>query len=402
MCGVDSLNSQQKCPLNICCSYLGYCGTTDIYCTPAKPLPCQPGFGNCQVVPTPSCPYGQATTKGRRVAYWHNVRDRECDQVWPSQIDTTDLTHLIFAFVSIDPVSFQVIPADPNDVPLFSQFAALKSTVMQTWIAVGGGGFSDPGPTQFTWSDMASCPANRAVFISSLCAFMEKYGFQGVDLDWEFPTVASRGGRPEDTANLLLLLKELRAEFGPRYGISAALPTDVNSLAGFNPGALQQYVTFFNYMAYDIHGPWEVPYLGAFARPQASITEIDKLMSLLWFDSVDPAKINLGVPYYGRGVTLTNTSCTSVGCPWSDVSRAGKCSGSPGILTLKEIEDLIKDRNLVPKVIPDSYQKQITFDGDQWIAYDDKDTIKEKMQWSEDHCLGGTVVWSIDFIAGNG
>ena len=26
MCGIDSLNGKQKCPLNICCSYFGYCG----------------------------------------------------------------------------------------------------------------------------------------------------------------------------------------------------------------------------------------------------------------------------------------------------------------------------------------------------------------------------------------
>jgi GH18 family chitinase len=152
-----------------------------------------------------------------------NVRDRTCHQVYPSQIDTTNITHLDFAFLSIDPNSFQVTPGDPGDIQLYSQFTALKTTTMQTWIAVGGGSFSDPGPTFTTWSDMCSNQQNRATFISSLVDFMNKYGFQGVDLDWETPTIAARGGRPADFQNLVLLLQEMRAKFRHEFGISIAL-----------------------------------------------------------------------------------------------------------------------------------------------------------------------------------
>ncbi|KAF4624626.1 hypothetical protein G7Y89_g13544 [Cudoniella acicularis] len=330
-----------------------------------------------------------------------NVRDRACDQIYPSQIDTTGLTHLNFAFLFIDPVSFRVVPVDPGDTSLYSQFTALKSTVMQTWISVGGSALSDLGPTQFTWSDMASTAANRAAFITSLCTFLEQYGFQGVDLDWETPTVSSRGGRPADLNNLVLLLKDMRTEFGTRYGISIALPPDYYDLSGFDAKALQPYLDFFNFMAYDIHGPWETPYLGAFVRPQASIVDIGTDTSPLWFDGVDPSKVNLGIPYYGRGYTLTNLTCTDVGCPYSGPNYAGQCSGSPGVLSLKEIDEIIEQRKLVPKKIPNAFQKQITFDN-QWIGYDDKDTIHEKVRWGDEHCLGGTVVWSIDLAAGNG
>jgi hypothetical protein len=37
------------------------------------------------------------------------------------------------------------------------------------------------------WSTMASSSSNRAAFISSLVQFMKTYGFDGVDLDWEYP-----------------------------------------------------------------------------------------------------------------------------------------------------------------------------------------------------------------------
>lgn len=94
---------------------------------------------------------------------------------------------------------------------------------METWVSIGGFDFSDDGPTHTTWSDLCSSPSNRAAFISSLVDFMDKWGFQGVDLDWEFPGQPGRGGNPEDTANLASLIAEMRAKFGRKYGISLAL-----------------------------------------------------------------------------------------------------------------------------------------------------------------------------------
>ena len=52
---------------------------------------------------------------------------------------------------------------------------------------------------------------------------MHKWGFQGADLDWETPAQPDSGGKPEDTANLALLIKEMRTAFGTKYGISLAL-----------------------------------------------------------------------------------------------------------------------------------------------------------------------------------
>ncbi|CAG8962203.1 hypothetical protein HYFRA_00005255 [Hymenoscyphus fraxineus] len=416
MCGVDSLNGSQKCPLQICCSYFGYCGTSSVFCQGTVPVdhkpgepnitfPCQEGFGSCQVDPTPTCKEKEhSASKGRKVAYWQsgNVRYRGCDKVYPSQIDTTGLTHLVFAFLFIDPKTFKVTPVENADIPLYTDFTALKTRHMQTWIAVGGSALSDPGPTFTTFSDMASTPENRAAFIASLCDFMEKYGFQGVDLDWETPTLSYRGGKQADFSNIVTLVKEMRAVFGRKFGLSIAIPTDFYGLSTFDLVAMQPSVDFFNFMAYDIHGSWEANRLGAQVRTQASILDINTNIVPLWFDGVEPDKVNLGIPYYGRGYTLSNRSCTDINCPYSGPNRGGACSQSDGILTLKEIQDLIKQKNLTPKLIPDIMQKTIVYDGDQWMGYDDAETIALKLKWADEHCLGGTVAWSSDFIAGNG
>lgn len=86
-----------------------------------------------------------------------------------------------FAFAVVDPVSYQVIPSDPDDIILYPDFTALKSRTLQTWIALGGFAYNDPGPTHTTFSDMVSTAANRAVFIKSILNFMRRWGFQGVE-----------------------------------------------------------------------------------------------------------------------------------------------------------------------------------------------------------------------------
>ena len=65
---------------------------------------------------------------------------------------------------------------------------------------------------------MASTAANRATFIASLMSFMRNYGFDGVDIDWEYPGADDRGGTPADTQNYVLLCKEMKSAFAGKYG----------------------------------------------------------------------------------------------------------------------------------------------------------------------------------------
>lgn len=61
---------------------------------------------------------------------------------------------------------------------------------------------------------MTSSPGNRKLFINGLISFMDHYGFDGVDLDWEYPQADDRGGLTADKANYVTFVKELRAAFG--------------------------------------------------------------------------------------------------------------------------------------------------------------------------------------------
>ncbi|KAI1269774.1 glycoside hydrolase superfamily [Xylariaceae sp. FL1019] len=411
MCGRYSEGGDLPCGMNLCCSYYGWCGTTENHCGNPDPnglSPCQEGYGLCQIIPPPSCGQGSGSTDGRKIGYYQasNTRTRLCNKVSPSQLVTDGFTHLNFAFVKFNPSSYVIELSDEADASLITEFTALKSRGLQTWVAVGGFDFSDPGPTRTAWSDMASTQAGRATFISSLKAFMAKYGFQGVDIDWEYPATPERGGKRADTQNLVDLVREMRSSFGSDYGISMALAPDYWYLRGFDGKAMEASVDFFGFMAYDLHGSWDadVKTLGSIVRAQTDIRDIGNDTTPLWFDGLDPAKINFGTAYYGRGYTLADPSCTDLLCPFSGPSKAAPCTDFAGVMSLREIQQKIDKDGLTPQLLPEAMVKQLVFE-DQWIGYDDDETIAMKKSWADGLCFGGTMVWSIDFdssTAGSG
>ena len=132
--------------------------TSELYCVNGDPqgktLPCQQGFGSCEVKKGRTCGSDSGTTNGRTIGYYQgsNTRDRFCNKIQPSQIDSKGYTHLYYAFASIDPNSYAVVPGNAADVALYTEFTALKSRGLQTWIAVGGFDFSNlKESTHRTW-----------------------------------------------------------------------------------------------------------------------------------------------------------------------------------------------------------------------------------------------------------
>ncbi|KAF3275176.1 hypothetical protein TWF970_006898 [Orbilia oligospora] len=381
--------------------------TEELHCKNADPkgntLPCQAGYGLCQVIPPPSCGTGSGTASGgRKIGYYQvsNIRGRVCNKVVPDQLITRGFTQLNLAFASINPSTFEVIPWDPADEPYYYSFTNLKSATLQTWISVGGFDFSDPGPTHTTWSDMVATAGNRQKFISSLLSFMAKYKFQGADLDWEYPTAPERGGRSTDPQNYVSLVREMRAAFGTTYGISLVLAPDYWYLRGMDPKSMEPYVDHFGFMSYDLHGSWDGnnPTLGPKIRPQTDIREIYNDTKPLWFAKLNPAKINFGIAYYGRGYTVADRSCMTLGCTFSGPNKAAACTNFPGVMSAREIQNIIDSRGVRPNLLSGPMIKELKWD-DQWMGYDDDETIAMKLGVANDLCLGGSMVWSVDFDA---
>lgn len=351
------------------------------------------------------CGVGSGTTNKRTIAYYQAVGSygRICNSIKPRNIDTTKFTHLYYAFASVNPETFEIAVTD-KDKEIIPEFTALNKT-LKTWVAVGGFDFSEPDtPTHTTWSDLVSSAANRKTFITSLIDFMDFWGFSGADLDWEYPVDETRGGKKTDTANFVLLVKEMRERFGTKYGISMAIAPDYWYLRWFDLFSMQQYVDFFGFMTYDLHGFWDGTNanIGTTIRGQAGIDEIQNNTAPLYFDKLDFSKINFGLAYYGRGYTLANpTTCKELGCTFTGPSNPGKCTKQKGVMSLTEIQQMIETEGITPTLLGPQMMKSIQW-ADQWIGYDDDETFAMKKAWADDYCFGGTMAWSVDFNSGPG
>ncbi|KAH2337317.1 hypothetical protein KXW87_006348 [Aspergillus fumigatus] len=345
--------------------------------------------------------------------------ERPCDVVLPENINVKPWTHLYYSFAGIDPSDFTITTTHDNDADYWEKFTALKQkkSTLKTYISVGGW---DLGGKVF--SDMVRFPGSRRAFIDSAIAMMNKYGFDGIDIDWEYPAAEDRGGAARDTANLVTFLSELRDALGSRFGLTCTLPSScctfrydpyssdlvclqkyTGYLKGFDIVGMAEYVDYFAMMAYDIHGTWDgnSEWTDSVINPHTNITEISAGLDLLWRNNIDPAKVLLGLGFYGRSFTLEDSSCNTPGCAFSTTSgsggaRAGECTGTSGILSDYEISRIIDDYSVNVHYDEAAGVNWMTWSGDQWVSFDNGRTLKQKADFANSKCLGGLFSWALD------
>jgi len=359
----------------------------------------------------------------------------------PDRIDPTLLTDLYFAFVifgfltdSIEPGhphltgDFTMQPMESNEQSaLYPQIQALKqrNPRLRTSLSVGGWGFNDlnnAGLGKYTYrlfSRMVSDPKNRSQFISSAIGYARKHGFDGIDIDWEYPGDLTRGGTPEDFEYVLVFLKEFytacKAE-NPAlfltYAAPSSVPLGVPEYYRNNPSAYfqwlaqcAQYLDWINAMCYDYHGPWNMPkFTGANAplhRDTFPDSErfIDMTLKNYIDNGVPPEKIVLGMPAYGRsfgGVYLTDAE-HGPGRPFLRAGNPGPATQGPGVLFYYEIADMISQKKLTfgtDSTTSTAYAYDIPTE--QWVSFDTPETIALKVQVIKKNGLLGGMFWSVN------
>ncbi|KAM5465149.1 putative chitinase [Microsporum ferrugineum] len=293
-----------------------------------------------------------------------------------------------------------------SDEKFMPRLTALKNynPNLQVWIAIGGWSMNDPDqPTKRTFSELAASSEHQKAFAKSLLSFMDKYGFDGVDIDWEYPVAEERSGAPEDFANYVSFLKNLRGYLGTK-GLSITLPASYWYLQHFDIKGMEQYIDWFNMMSYDLHGTWDGsnPYLGAYVNAHTNITEIDTALNLLWRNKIEPEKVIMGMGFYGRSFTLADPSCKTAGCGFHGGGNPGKCSASAGTLMYSEIQDIIAHEKHTSVTDKDAAVKVLTWGGNQWVSYDDEETLRMKADYANKRCLGGVMVWAASTDDRNG
>ena len=162
---------------------------------------------------------------------------------------------------------------------------------------------SNPGSVN-NFKSMASTDAGRKTFVKDVMAKMRQYGFDGADIDWEYPST-SDGTHLTFTA----LMKELSdsLHLGAKYYLSAALTA--GKYSGAIRDAIQDevfgYADFFNIMAYDDFST---------TTPYRHHSDYNLAVTCLnyWLNTrkMPKEKCILGIPAYGRASGITQSGTT--------------------------------------------------------------------------------------------
>jgi GH18 family chitinase len=105
-----------------------------------------------------------------------------------NEIDTTQYTHIHFAFPNVTRGDYRVEITDPIVQKQFELFKGMSG--VKKIVSLGGWAFSTE-PGTFSILREAAQPANREKFKNNLISFMNDNNLDGIDLDWEYPGVSS-------------------------------------------------------------------------------------------------------------------------------------------------------------------------------------------------------------------
>ena len=292
-----------------------------------------------------------------------------------SDIPWDKITHINYAFAHVD-ANHKVSIGDPNspnnpatnmewpgiagaeldpNLPYKGHFNLLNKYKklhpgVKTLVSVGGwaetgGHFGENGRVAdggfYTLTTNADGSVNHAgisAFTASAVEFIEKYGFDGVDIDYEYPSSMADSGHPDDfvfsnarrahlNASYQVLMKSLREGLdrageaaGKHYLLTIASPSSGYLLRGMETFQATQYLDYVNIMSYDLHGAWN-----SHVGHNASLFDTGLDSELAAWDvygtkefegigylntdwavkyfrgGLSAGRINIGIPYYTRG-----------------------------------------------------------------------------------------------------
>ncbi|CAO1341927.1 unnamed protein product [Diamesa tonsa] len=319
-------------------------------------------------------------------------------------IDPTICTHIVYSFLGAtadgsvksldDWLDYQ------KDGGYIQNFMKLKSKNrnLKLMFSIGG---SNAGSTLF--SGIAASSATRTRFAQSVANFCNEHGFDGFDFDWEYPC-QREGSQAADKGNFTLLLRELKRELGSKILSIATACAQSSAQTSYNISDVASIVDFVNLMTYDLHGEWDnqtginAPlYAGSDQNKQVNV---DACVNY-WISQGCPRdKIIVGIPTYGKSFTLANSSDNGINAAVTGGGRAGPHTAEAGMLGYNEI-----CANGWPRRWEGQQKVPYAVNGNQWVGYDDVESVKIKSDYINQKGLGGAMFWSLetdDFLGRGG
>lgn len=314
----------------------------------------------------------------------------------PDKLDAAKIDIVNYAFAGIGS-DLKIEAGDPSvDYSNFSKLNALKSRNPRLITVISIGGWD--GSAGF--SDAALTDSSRSVFTQSCVNFIKQYGFDGVDIDWEYPVSGGCAGRPEDKTDFTLLMKALRealnaqgAADGRHYYLSFAGGASNSYISNVQLSALAAYVDYAVDMTYDLHGPWDAYtdlnaplYTPGDSSPQYRIS-VDSSVSA-WLNAGFPAnKLIMGIPFYGYIYSGVGPANSGLYQKFSSARSIGYDSIAGSYLSDGSYAKMMSSAGQVPYLYGNGY----------FISYDDAASIAAKARYASFKGLMGVSAWELGY-----
>ncbi|XP_052896663.1 probable chitinase 2 [Anopheles moucheti] len=334
------------------------------------------------------------------LASWSNYREGS-GSFNISYIVPDHCTHLVYTFAGLN-IGGGIDSLDYyNDINVnkgYSKIVALKeeNPCLKVLLAIGGW---NEGSEKY--SLMAERESSREAFADQTLRYLVHYGFDGLDIDWEYPTM--RGGIPEDRENFLLLVQALRNKFAPRKKLlTAAISASKEILqSGYDLPKLCEELDFINLMTYDYaiaaKAALDAPLYGDSSTGET----IDTTIAYVGKSGCSMKKFSLGITTHAKTYTVVPSRLMAPGIKAVGPGQPGPFTRSAGSLGYNEVCEMLKPNGTapaVPWVVKSMAQNAVkyAYRDDQWLTFDGIETIATKVKYAMDKKLGGIMFWTID------
>ncbi|KAF8369874.1 hypothetical protein HHK36_032097 [Tetracentron sinense] len=314
----------------------------------------------------------------------------------PSAIDTTLFTHIFYAFLMPNNTTFRFEVSNSEAILLSNFTSSLhhKNPPVKTIVSIGGGG-ADPD----VFARMAANSSSRHEFINSAIKIARKFGFDGLDLDWEFPA------NPKEMNDLGYLFKEWRFAINKEAQATHRPPLLLTSAVyyafefliyggkrAYPVASISKNLDWINVMCFDYRGSWDTTVTGAHAALYDSKSNVSTSYGLgSWIKAGVPGKkMVMGLPIYGRTWKLEKPEIHGIGAPGIGVGP-----GDEGTMTFSQVMDFNRKNNATVVYDSDSVS-MYSYAGTSWIGYDDSISVTIKIGFARAHGLTGYFFWAVN------
>jgi len=314
-------------------------------------------------------------------------------------------THVIYGFSVLDSTNLVLKVHDSwadIDNRFFERVVALKKKGIK--VSIGLGGWNDSLGDKY--SRLVNNPAARKRFNDNIVQFIEKHGFDGLDLDWEYPKcwqVNCKAGPDSDRTAFTAWVRELRAEFTPRGLLLSAAVSPSKTVIdwAYDVASLSHDLDWIGVMTYDYFGNWDkntghVAPLYAHSKVENSFFNTNFTLNYWMELGADASKIIMGIPMYGQSFTLDNPNENGLNAKARGPGTAGEFTRQGGFLAYYEICKRIQEGGWT--VVQDSEEAMgpYAYKGNQWTSFDDVSVVRRKAEMVRSMKLGGAMVWALD------